>query len=171
MAGWFPAVSGGYRLTPMIRGRTSMFVMNVEFKMTTLYKPQHERFARFVANGISLKDAFEKAGYVPRRGNPGRLARHPDVARRIAELKAELQPSDAASIEFFKRKLVSVAEEVGRADGDDRAIFSRAAADLRQLAGSFDNLGGFDRDPSAGLQASAVDSHNEATPLREAGNG
>jgi hypothetical protein len=116
--------------------------MNVEIEMTTLHKPQHERFAQFIASGVSLKDAFENAGYAPRRGNPGRLARHPDVAKRIAELKAELQPSDAASIEFFKRKLVSIAEEVGRADGNDRAIFSRAAADLRQLAGSFDNLSG-----------------------------
>jgi hypothetical protein len=140
--------------------------------MTQLHQPKHERFARLMATGVSLKDAFERAGYVPRRGNPGRLARRPDVARRIAELKAELSPYDAASIDFFKRKLVSIAEEVARANADDRTIFSRAAADLRQLAGSFDNLGGIDPDPSAGLlQAFAADSHSEATTLREVGNG
>jgi hypothetical protein len=145
----FPAVSGGYRLTTMIRGRTSMFIMNVELQMTTLHKPQHERFAQFIANGVSLKDAFERAGYVPRRGNPGRLARRPDVARRIAELEAELNPYNAASIDFFRSKLVGIADEIAEADASNVAIFSRAAAGLRELARSFDILAGIDSDQTA----------------------
>jgi hypothetical protein len=55
--------------------------------MPRLHNPKHEAFAQLMATGVEVNDAYEQAGYVRRRGNPGRLARKPRVAARIQELK------------------------------------------------------------------------------------
>jgi hypothetical protein len=58
--------------------------------MPRLLNPQHEFFARAYVNGPfagSLVDAYEAAGYSRDTANAARLARQPDVALRITELR------------------------------------------------------------------------------------
>jgi hypothetical protein len=59
--------------------------------MPTLTNLRHEAFAQARAKGARLDEAFEAAGFVLIRGHSSRLARRPDVAERIAELR-ELKP-------------------------------------------------------------------------------
>jgi hypothetical protein len=55
--------------------------------MPLLENVHHEAFARARAKGARLDDAYEDAGFTPGRGHASRLAKRPDVAARIAELK------------------------------------------------------------------------------------
>jgi hypothetical protein len=55
--------------------------------MPTLQNPRHEAFAQARAKGARLDDAYEDAGFVLCKGHPSRLARRPEVAERIAELR------------------------------------------------------------------------------------
>jgi phage terminase small subunit len=57
--------------------------------MPILKNPRHEAFARSRAKGARLKDAYEDAGFVPDTSHACRLASQPEVAERIAELRAE----------------------------------------------------------------------------------
>ena len=56
--------------------------------MPTLEIPRYEAFAQARAKGALLIDAYESAGFVRHRGHPSRLAWKPEVAERIAELRA-----------------------------------------------------------------------------------
>ena len=56
--------------------------------MPTLENPRYEAFAQARAKGALLIDAYESAGFVRHRGHPSRLAWKPEVAERIAELRA-----------------------------------------------------------------------------------
>jgi hypothetical protein len=77
--------------------------------MPRLYKPKHELFARLVAAGVvEINDAYERAGYVRRRRNPYRLARKPDVAARIPELRSEIDPGDVRTAEHVHAKLMDI---------------------------------------------------------------
>jgi hypothetical protein len=55
--------------------------------MPTLQNPRHEAFAQARAKGARLDDAYEDAGFVLCKGHSSRLARRPEVADRIAELR------------------------------------------------------------------------------------
>jgi hypothetical protein len=57
--------------------------------MPALLNPRHESFAKARAKGARLEDAYEEAGFAPDRGHASRLAARPEVAGRIAELRAE----------------------------------------------------------------------------------
>lgn len=52
-------------------------------------QPRHEFFAQARAKGARLDDAYEDAGFVLNKGHPSRLARRPEVATRIAELRVQ----------------------------------------------------------------------------------
>jgi phage terminase small subunit len=57
--------------------------------MPALPNFRQEAFAQARAKGERLEDAYEDAGYTPARGNASRLAARPEVADRIAEIRAE----------------------------------------------------------------------------------
>lgn len=57
--------------------------------MPALPDSRHEAFAQARAKGARPDDAYEDAGFAPRRGAAGRLATRPEVAGRIAELSGE----------------------------------------------------------------------------------
>ncbi len=57
--------------------------------MPTLNNPRCEAFARLVAGGATLTNAYEDAGFAPGSRHAARLARRQEVAARIAELRAE----------------------------------------------------------------------------------
>ncbi len=60
--------------------------------MEELRNRRHEWFAILRAEGMSLEEAYEKAGYAPDRAHACRLAARPDVARRIVELRIHRGP-------------------------------------------------------------------------------
>jgi hypothetical protein len=57
--------------------------------MPTLDNTRYEFFAQARAKGARLDDAYEDAGFVLNKGHPSRLARRPEVAQRIAELRVQ----------------------------------------------------------------------------------
>ncbi len=57
--------------------------------MPILPNSRQEAFARARAKGARLEDAYEDAGYTPSRFNASHLAARPEIADRIAELRAE----------------------------------------------------------------------------------
>ncbi len=57
--------------------------------MPTLPNLRHEAFAQARARGASLVNAYEDAGFTPDRSHACRLAKDPNVAERLAELRAE----------------------------------------------------------------------------------
>jgi hypothetical protein len=113
--------------------------------MAPLRNPKHEAFAQAAAvPGVKLVDAYAAAGYVPRRGNPGRLARHSQVAARIAELRADVDPADLANLERIHEKMLEVAWRV-RAAAGNRDAAARCGNDARQLAAALDREAGNSR--------------------------
>jgi hypothetical protein len=120
--------------------------------MPALHNLKRERFARAVSAGAPLIDAYEAAGYVRRRGNPGRLARRPEVAARIEQLRSTLAPGDLAHIEYLRARIEEAAAKVlavirPTAAGTEepthcRDRMSRLANDLRRIAEALDRQGG-----------------------------
>jgi hypothetical protein len=77
--------------------------------MPPLRNHRHEAFARAVANGNKLIDAYQHAGYSRRRGNPNRLARRPEVSVRIVELQPVSNSADITNLEYVSAKLIALA--------------------------------------------------------------
>src|SRR5260221_4711672 len=69
----------------------SHFGLNI---MAILQNQSHEAFAQARAKGARLEDAYEDAGFMPGNGHASRVALRPEVAERIAELRA-LRPNIA----------------------------------------------------------------------------
>ena len=65
--------------------------------MPVLDNPRYERFAQARAKGARLDDAYEDAGFVLGKGHSSRLARRPEVAERIAELRAQRNVAEDVS--------------------------------------------------------------------------
>jgi hypothetical protein len=62
--------------------------------MAELKNARHEQFAKMVALGMDAYQAHGKAGFRADRSNSSKLAREPDIAARIAELRAERAERD-----------------------------------------------------------------------------
>jgi hypothetical protein len=65
--------------------------------MPTLTNTRYESFAQARARGARLDDAYEDAGFVLNKGHPSRLARRPEVAQRIAELRVQRNEAEDIS--------------------------------------------------------------------------
>src|ERR1700723_974122 len=65
--------------------------------MPTLDNSRYEFFAQARAKGARLDDAYEDAGFVLNKGHSSRLARRPEVAARIAELRVQRNEADDIS--------------------------------------------------------------------------
>jgi hypothetical protein len=88
--------------------------------MTVLDNPRHEAFAQARAKGAPLDDAYENAGYVPNRSHACRLAKRPDIADRIAQLRAKrAEVIDASPEELIARlmRLAKAGEALNSAAG------------------------------------------------------
>jgi len=83
--------------------------------MPVLQHTRHEGFAQARAKGASLDDAYEDAGFAEGNGHSSRISKRPEIAERIAELRAahagEADASDQAVIAALVR-LAKAAEEL-----------------------------------------------------------
>jgi type IV pilus biogenesis protein CpaD/CtpE len=109
--------------------------------MPRLHNVKRETFAQAVAADMSLGDAYEHAGFVRRRGNPKRLARHPKVAARIAELQSHVSPADLTNLLHLQAKVFEIGSQIPGAAGN-RDAASRFANDLRRIATALDQHAG-----------------------------
>ena len=65
--------------------------------MPILENPRHEAFAQARARGARVEEAYEDAGFTPGNDHGARLARTPEVAERITELRASQADMEQAS--------------------------------------------------------------------------
>ncbi len=96
--------------------------------MEELRNRRHEWFAILRAEGMSLEEAYEKAGYAPDRAHACRLAARPDVARRISELRIYRGPRMAARVSDAIPWMLQVART---------GLEMRTAAGLREARSAF----------------------------------
>jgi hypothetical protein len=96
--------------------------------MPVLDNARHERFAQFVAEGKTLDEAYQRAGYKPSRFNASHLADRQDVKCRIQQLTTEL--AEASNI--TKEKLVKMALDLHKASADNHQ-YSAAGAMIKEL--------------------------------------
>jgi hypothetical protein len=88
--------------------------------MPILKNYQHETFALSRAAGATLDEAYEDAGYAYDRGHGSRLAARPEVAERIAELRAleaEEKPSGTASVVASLLRIAKTSEDLNSPAG------------------------------------------------------
>ena len=79
--------------------------------MSMLPNPRHETFAKARAKGALLDEAYEAAGFVLAKGHPSRLARRPEVAERIAELRALQADADDTTLPTLLASMARVAKD------------------------------------------------------------
>jgi phage terminase small subunit len=78
--------------------------------MPILQNARHEAFAQARAAGARLDDAYEDAGFAYGRGHSSRLAATPEVAERIAELRAARAAETDASEQAVIAALLRIAK-------------------------------------------------------------
>jgi vacuolar-type H+-ATPase subunit F/Vma7 len=94
---------------------------------------RHEAFCRFLAEGLSITESYERAGYKRNRGNSARLNADERIRARVAELQQEAAKKSVVTIESVCREL-DEATAVAKSKGQAQAMVS--AATLRaKLAG------------------------------------
>jgi len=80
-----------------------------------LTDPRREAFARAVARGRTKAAAYVEAGYVANRSGGTRLTAMPGVAARIAELVAQREAADEASLATTILQLLALAKAANTA--------------------------------------------------------
>ena len=78
--------------------------------MPALSNPRHEAFVRARAKGATLVNAYEDAGFTPDRAHACRLAKDPNVAERLSELRAQQAGLDDAGPFAIMAALLRVAK-------------------------------------------------------------
>ena len=92
--------------------------------MPLLANARHEAFAQARAKGALLDDAYEDAGFAPGRGHACRLAHTPEVAERIAELRADqarLADAGAQAVILSLLRIAKFSEDLGTPAGAKEA--------------------------------------------------
>ncbi len=84
--------------------------MCCNMQMPVLEKPAHERFARARAGGMGRVAAYEAAGYRPDSSRASKLGARPEVAARIAELRAREPDPEIAGAGAVIVRLIDLAD-------------------------------------------------------------
>ncbi len=74
--------------------------------MPLIPNQRHETYCQARARGFTKDDAYEVAGYAPRSRHGARLQRRPDIAERIAELRAEQIDLSGATLRAVVASLI-----------------------------------------------------------------
>ena len=91
----------------------------------TLKSEKQELFAQAVAKGVATRIAFGEAGYKMNRSDAYRLARHPEVKRRVEEIRARAALRTEASVAGFTLRLMEIAEEAQKKDSASSLAVAR----------------------------------------------
>jgi phage terminase small subunit len=71
--------------------------------MPILHDPKRENFCQLIARGISVIDAYGRAGYKRNTGNATALKKRPDVTARIEELQYEMAQNNQSELNEYLR--------------------------------------------------------------------
>ncbi len=77
--------------------------------MAILKNTRHEKFAQYIAKGMSATEAYAKAGYKPSEAHASRLAGYGKVRTRIADLMAPAVEATQATVERVLKEMVRLA--------------------------------------------------------------
>lgn len=80
--------------------------------MPVLTNAKHERFAQGVASGLTIDEAYQRAGYQQNRGNATRLNANESVTLRIEEILRK----SAAHVEVTQAQVLAELAKIGFAD-------------------------------------------------------
>jgi hypothetical protein len=135
--------------------------------MPHLPNPRHESFAQARAKGARLDDAYEDAGFVLHRGHSSRLARRPEVAERIAELRADRNEAEAITPQRMIAALLRMAKAGEGSVNTARVKEARLALlDAARLQAAETDLR--HRDQLVMIEQSAVEAAPQALPAAAA---
>lgn len=96
--------------------------------MPQLTNPRHEAFAQARFRGMTAQAAHAAAGYTGGRANACRLARHPDIRARIAELNAAVaQQVVYAKADAIRDLLTIITASPEQANENHRLAIKRMA--------------------------------------------
>lgn len=115
--------------------------------MPILQNNRHEAFAQARAKGARLDDAYEDAGFAPGRGHASRLAHTPEVAERIAELRADqarLADASVQAVIVALLRIAKVGEDLGTPAGVKEARLTLLEA--QRLTGALASSRSHERD-------------------------
>jgi hypothetical protein len=95
-----------------------------EIKLPVLDNPRYERMAQLLAEGMTVVDAHEQAGFVRNDSNSSKWANRPEIKARVTELTVKL----AAKHEITRDSLVEDCKRVQRlAENANQLAVSMAA--------------------------------------------
>ncbi len=77
--------------------------------MAILKNTRHEKFAQYIATGMSATEAYAKVGYKPSEAHASRLAGYGKVRTRVADLMAPAVEATQATVERVLKEMVRLA--------------------------------------------------------------
>ncbi len=77
--------------------------------MAILKNARHEKFAQYIAMGMSATEAYAKVGYKPNGPNAGRMTKNDEILRRVAELMAPAVAATEVTVERVLKELTCLA--------------------------------------------------------------
>jgi phage terminase small subunit len=90
--------------------------------MAPLRNTRHEMFARGMAEGKSISEAYEAAGYKPSRPHASRLATKGNIQGRVAELQGAAAEETEITIGSLVREAANIQERATQAGQYSAAI-------------------------------------------------
>ena len=90
--------------------------------MGPLRNTKHERFAQELAEGKSMSEAYEAAGYKPNRSHASRLVAKGNIKGRVAELQHAAAAETLITVESLIKEAADIQERATKAGQYSAAI-------------------------------------------------
>jgi hypothetical protein len=90
--------------------------------MGPLRNTKHERFAQELAEGKSMSEAYEAAGYKPNRSHASRLVANGNIRGRVAELQEAAAAETQITIESLIKEAADIQRRATKAGQHSAAI-------------------------------------------------
>jgi phage terminase small subunit len=95
--------------------------------MGPLRNTKHERFAQELAEGKSMSEAYEAAGYKPNRSHASRLVAKGNIKGRVAELQDAAAAETQVTVESLINEAADIQERATKAGQYSAAIAALVA--------------------------------------------
>jgi phage terminase small subunit len=95
--------------------------------MGPLRNTKHERFAQELAEGKSMSEAYEAAGYKPNRSHASRLVAKGNIKGRVAELQDAAAAETQVTVESLINEAADIQERAPKAGQYSAAIAALVA--------------------------------------------
>jgi phage terminase small subunit len=95
--------------------------------MAPLRNAKHERFAHELAEGKSMSEAYQMAGYRPNRSHASRLVTNGNIKGRVAELQDAAAAKTQITIESLIKEAADIQKRATKAGQHSAAIAALVA--------------------------------------------